>query len=104
MSPVLTQNAFLAETGMRFRERHSLFARMEWAEKDELYVASDPRHGLVYNVSKLSAGYVFDFLRLGPLRAGAGAFGSIHFVGQELNELYGARPTSYGVYLRLKIL
>jgi hypothetical protein len=28
-------------------DRHSLFARMEWPEKKELYVAS-PRHGLVY--------------------------------------------------------
>jgi hypothetical protein len=103
VSPVLTQNAFFAETGLRLRERHSVFARFEWAEKDELYVASDPRHGLVYDVSKLNAGYVFDLLQFGPLRVGAGAYGSIHFLDEGLVELYGERPTSYGVFLRAKI-
>jgi hypothetical protein len=103
VSPVLTQNALLAETGLRLRERHSVFARLEWAEKDELFVASDPRHASIFNASKLSAGYVFDFLSARPLRVGAGVFGSVHFLAQPLDELYGERPTSYGFYLRLKI-
>jgi hypothetical protein len=103
VSPVLTQNALLAETDLRFHEKHSLFARAEFVEKDELYPASDPRHGLVYNVSKLGAGYVFDFLRVGPLFVGAGAFGSVYFLDSELKDLYGDLPGSYGFYLRLKV-
>jgi hypothetical protein len=104
VSPVLTQNALFAETALRLKERHTVFARMEFAEKDELFAASDPRHALVTNVSKLSGGYVFDFLGLGHLRIGVGGYGSVHFLDEELNDLYGERPTSYGVYLRLKIL
>jgi hypothetical protein len=104
VSPVLTQNALLAESAVRLRERHAMFARMEWAEKDELFDASDPRHALVSNVSKLSFGYVYDFVRAGHLRVGAGAYGSVHFVTEELSDLYGEFPTSYGFYLRLKIL
>ncbi|HEY7697462.1 MAG TPA: hypothetical protein VIE88_03560, partial [Vicinamibacteria bacterium] len=103
VSPVLTQNALLAETGLRFHERQAFFARFEFVEKDELYPASDPRHGLVYNVSKLGAGYVFDFLRAGPLVAGAGAFGSLNFVARELESLYGELPKSYGFYVRVAL-
>jgi hypothetical protein len=63
-----------------------------------LYIRAVPN-----NVSKLGAGYVFDFLRAGPLVAGAGAFGSLNFVARELESLYGELPKSYGFYVRVAL-
>ncbi len=99
-----TRSAFLVETGWRFAGAHSLFARWEFAEKDELFRSSDRRHQLVYQVSKLNAGYVMDFLQLQHLSIGAGAYGSLHWVPDDLLFVYGERPKSYGFFLRFKIL
>ena len=99
-----TRSAVLAESGIRFKGMHSVFGRWEWAEKDELLRAADRRHSLVYNVSKLNVGYLIDFLRLTHLRVGAGVYGSLHWVPDDLDFVYGERPTSYGFYFRFKIV
>ena len=99
-----TRNAVLAETGIRFKQAHTVFARWEWAEKDELFITADRRHQLVYDIQKLNAGYLIDFLRLSHARIGAGVYGSVHWVPDDLVFVYGERPTSYGFYLRLKII
>jgi hypothetical protein len=98
-----TRNAVLAETGIRFMSMHTVFARWEWAEKDELFISADRRHQLVYDVTKLSAGYLIDFLRLSHLRVGAGVYGALHWVPRDLDIVYGGTPSSVGFFLRLKI-
>ncbi len=99
-----TRSAVLGETGLRLRNRHTVFARGEWAEKDELFRAADRRHSLVYNVGKLNVGYIFDFLTLAHARVGVGAYGGAHWVPKDLEFVYGERPTSYGVFFRFKII
>jgi len=99
-----TRSAVLGETGARFKGLHTVFARGEWAEKDELFLAADRRHSLVYNVGKFSAGYLIDFLRLTHARIGAGFYASMHWVPSDLEFVYGERPTSYGLFFRIKII
>ncbi|HJS73572.1 MAG TPA: hypothetical protein VJ921_04750, partial [Vicinamibacteria bacterium] len=101
ISPV--QHAILLETGLRFAVAHSIFGRAEWAEKNELFLAADRRHDVVYDVGKLSAGYLFDFLARPSFRAGAGSYASLLFIESELDFVYGRTPWSWGVFLRLTL-
>jgi hypothetical protein len=97
------QHALLAETDVRFSNRHAVFARAEWAQKNELFLAADRRHDLVYDVGKVGLGYVFDFVTHPALRIGAGGYGATLFVPSDLEFVYGKRPLSWGVFVRLKI-
>ena len=99
ISPV--QHAVLAETAVRFANAHSAFARAEWAEKNELFLAADRRHDVVYDVGKVSAGYVFDFLVRPRSRVGVGAFGSLQMVEADLDLVYGTTPRSFGIFCRV---
>ncbi len=99
ISPV--QHALLIETGLRFANAHAVFGRLEWAEKNELFLAADRRHDVVYNVGKVSAGYVFDFLVRPHARIGVGAYGSLLRVEPELDFVYGTRPRSFGIFVRV---
>jgi hypothetical protein len=96
------QHAVLVETGLRFAGAHAVFARIEWAEKNELFLAADRRHDLIFDVGKLSAGYLFDFLVRQNVRAGIGAYASGEWVEDELDFVYGT-PRSAGLFLRLTI-
>ncbi len=99
ISPV--QHAALLETGLRFGGAHAVFGRVEWAEKNELFLAADRRHDVVYDVGKASAGYVFDFLVFPGARIGAGAYGSFQWVESELDFVYGKSPRSFGIFVRV---
>jgi hypothetical protein len=103
ISPVMVQNAFLAESALRFADAHGVFARLEWVEKDELFPYTDVRHISVYNVGKLNLGYWFDFVRSGWLGLGAGIAGSIHLLPPELDEAYGGRPASFFGFVRARL-
>lgn len=97
--PGESTNVVLLESTHRFR-RHTVFARAELAEKDELFEDGPLAHR-VFDVGKLSAGYIHDIPVLGHLVLGAGALGSVHFLPQELEDPYGSRyPTSFMVFLR----
>jgi len=90
------------ESTYRLR-RHTVFARGELAEKDELFDEGPFEHR-VFDVGKLSAGYIHDFPRLGHLVLGAGALGSVHFLPQDLEGPYGSRnPTSVMLFLRAEL-
>jgi hypothetical protein len=101
ISPV--QHSLLVETGLRFANAHCLFGRVEWAEKNELFLAADRRHDVVYDVAKFSAGYIFDFLTASWARSGAGLYASLFEVDSELEFVYGKTPWSFGVFLRLTL-
>jgi len=101
ISPV--QHALLLETGVRFAGAQAAFARAEWAEKNELFLAADRRHDVVYDVGKVSAGYVFDFLVRSRSRVGAGVYGSLQFIDPELDFVYGNTPWSLGIFFRFTI-
>jgi hypothetical protein len=103
IAPVLVQNAFLAESALRFADVHSVFARLEWVEKDELFTVEDPRHIDVYTVGKLNLGYTFDFFRSKGFGLGAGVAGSVHFLPDELDSAYGNRPSSFYGFVRARL-
>jgi hypothetical protein len=92
-------DAFTAEAALEWGERHTAFARVEHVQKDELLLAPDPRAGRVYDVREVTAGYRYDFLRLGHFALGAGAAGTLAQVPSALHGDYGSAPVSGLLFL-----
>jgi hypothetical protein len=101
--PILVQNAILAESSLSFGAAHTVFGRYEWVQKDELFPPADPRHSVVYDVSKLNVGYSYDLLRTSSFRIAAGAAASVHLLPPELEPIYGSRPKSFTFWARWKL-
>jgi hypothetical protein len=96
--PGATLDAFTAETAVELRTKHTLFARFERVEKDELFQGGDPRAGQTYWVGEASAGYRFDFRTSGRPRVGIGVLGSLISVPPEIRDAYGRNPTAVMVF------
>lgn len=92
-------DAFTAEAAASFSERHTLFARAERVEKDELFLEPDPREGETFKVGELTAGYRYDVLRREHAAIGLGAAATISQVPSELRDVYGDSPASILVFL-----
>src|SRR5262249_32113956 len=93
-------DALLLEGALEWDGRHTAFARAERAEKDELFVAPDPRTGNVFVVYDVTAGYRLDFLRRDHLALGVGGSGTWSAVPADLRDAYGAHPLSALLFLR----
>ena len=80
---------------------HTVFARGEYAEKNELFPEGDPRAEETFRVGKLSLGYIYDVL-LHQYKAGFGGLVSRYRIPSELRSEYG-NPTSFMLFARVKI-
>jgi hypothetical protein len=96
--PGPTLDAFTGEAAAQLRQKHTLFARAERVEKNELFPTGDPRDGATFDVSELSAGYRFDFWKLGHLTTGVGILGTLSLVPKDIQDVYGDNPTSGMVF------
>jgi len=101
--PGTTLDALDAETALELKARHTLFARLERVQKDELFEGSDPRAGNSYWVGKASAGYRFDFSSPGRPRIGVGVLGSLISVPREIRDAYGRNPTAVMAFTHLEL-
>ena len=57
----------------------------------------------IYNVNKLSTGYIYDFLHLAYGQIGVGGLGSVALLPKSLDSVYGKTPVSFMVFLRAKL-
>jgi hypothetical protein len=96
-------DAFTAEAAASFGERHTVFARAERVEKDELFLEPDPRAGQVFDVGELTAGYRNDFWHPARITAGVGVAGTLSFVPGDLHSAYGDLPASVLLFLHAAI-
>jgi hypothetical protein len=96
-------NAWLIESALKPAAAHTLFARLERVDKDELFLPGDALFGGSFTIEKLSVGYIYDFLRLGALDLGLGGLISTYSFPQSLNATYGFRPTSFMVFVRARL-
>jgi uncharacterized cupredoxin-like copper-binding protein len=95
-------DAFLLESAARLTPSHTLFARAELVEKNELFLDDDPRAEDVFRVGKLTAGYVYDLPREGHFRIGLGGLVSRYSIPADLKPVYG-NPTSFMLFARVRI-
>ncbi len=100
--PALT--GWLAETSLRLRRRHILFARAEHVEEAELF-ESGPLAGDSVRVSKLSAGYAYELsVGRGPLRVALGGLSSAYAYPDRVVPAYGkAGVKSFMLFARLRL-
>ncbi|MFQ5473142.1 MAG: hypothetical protein ACE5FA_09700 [Dehalococcoidia bacterium] len=100
--PARAQSAILVESAIQ-RRQTSVFARFEWARKDELFGPADVRHSRLFGVSKASLGGIVELPARAPVRIGFGAVGSVHFVAGDLQNIYGSLPASLLVFGRVRL-
>ena len=86
-SPGTSTNSFLLESAVT-AGRHTVFGRVERQQNDELLGHE------VFEVGKLSLGYIYDFLHRDNWRTGVGLLGSVALVPSELKSVYGDSPVS----------
>lgn len=95
------QDAFLLESTLR-AGRHTVFARGEHVAKDELF-EDEPLSHQVFEVQRLTVGYLFDFVRASHLAGGIGGLVSFIGIPDTLSSDYGGRPVSYMVFVRAQV-
>jgi len=98
--PGATLDGFLAEAAAEFTGRHTVFARAEHVEKDELFVAPDSRAGEVFSVGELTAGYRYEVVQSGPFGFGVGVAGTLSLVPDALHDAYNDTPASGLLFIR----
>lgn len=101
--PGHTLDGLLLETAATWY-RHTVFARAENVQKDELFRPPSPLAGDIFRVSELSLGYVYDVPVLDHLAAGVGAMATVDFVPSAIEPAYGSNPVSFMTFLRLKAI
>jgi hypothetical protein len=102
LQPGETLNAYLLESAISWYA-HTVFARAENAEKNELFLPGDPLHGRVFDVSKFSLGYVYDIPLGEHFSLGLGTLGSLYALPSALGPAYGSGPSSYMLFTRVKL-
>lgn len=95
-------NALLLESALAWNA-HTVFGRIEYTEKDELFGEDEPLHHETFDVSKFSLGYVYDIPVTQHVKLGLGAVGSTYAFPSELDPYYGSNPLSGTVFIRAKL-
>lgn len=102
-SPGHALNGALLETTVQIDDRHVLFSRGEYAAKDELFLAPNPKAHEIFNVGKLDLGYIYQFPLIPYTLWGLGFVGSASFVPKSIQSSYGGTPLSYMFFLRIDL-
>ncbi|HEY3215141.1 MAG TPA: hypothetical protein VGK93_01475 [Candidatus Eisenbacteria bacterium] len=87
-------DAFDAEATVELSDAHTLLARLERVEKDELFPEAEPRAGQPFVVGEASAGYRYDFWHDVHAVGGIGVLGTVTLVPARLRDTYGKHPES----------
>lgn len=95
-------DAFLLESALSIGP-HTLFARAENVQKDDLFLAPSPLDGRVFRVSEATVGYVYDIPLARRLALGLGVQGTLNITPASLRFAYGDDPTGYMPFVRLKL-
>jgi hypothetical protein len=94
------QNSYLLESTVNFRRRNYAYTRMELVDKDELFpqAATHPS----FRIAEYTFGGVRDFVHNGHWQLGLGADLTFYSKPAVLDPIYGNRPVSFHVFLRVR--
>jgi hypothetical protein len=93
----------LLESTIVFHDQHTIFARAENVQKDELFAPGDPRNGDIFNVGKISTGYIYDLPRWHHAKVGIGGLVSFFILPESLHSTYDSEPVSFMLFVRAKL-
>ena len=98
-------SAYLLESALTIGKTHTIFGRGEVVDKDELFAntPASPLAGQTFKIGKVSAGYIYDLPTNGHYKTGLGGLVSRYSIPSELTPTYGSGPTSFMLFLRMKI-
>jgi len=101
--PGPTLDAVTGEAAVQLQEKHTLFARAERVEKNELFPEGDPRDGDTFDVGELTVGYRYDFWRRRHAAVGLGVLGTLSLVPDAVQDVYGDNPTSGMLFAHVEL-
>jgi hypothetical protein len=101
--PGNTLDGFLLESAVILHDTHTIFGRAERVNEDEL-LGAGVSGAPIFAPTKFSAGYIYDFHLAEHVKFGVGGLASRYLVPSGLNATYGSDPTSFMVFIRLKVL
>lgn len=99
--PGRTLDAYLAESTASFGP-HTVFARAEQADKDDLFIAPSALAGDAFRVGKLSFGYAYAIPARRHLVIDLGALASVYTLPRTLDPAYGSAPRSLMLFTRVR--
>jgi hypothetical protein len=77
--------------------------RAERVNEDELLGTGGITLTPIFTPTKFSLGYIYDFHLAEHVKFGIGGLASKYLVPSGLNATYGSDPTSFMVFIRLKV-
>jgi hypothetical protein len=101
--PGVASDAWLLESELIFADVHTIFGRAEHVAKDELFLSGQPLYGRTFTINSLSLGYIYDFTRVEQARIGIGGLITVYSYPSLLDTTYGNGPTSYMLFLSVKL-
>lgn len=101
--PGNTLPAFLLDATLEIKKRHLLFSRFEMVKKDDLFVEPDPLADSIFNIKKITLGYVFEFLGTKHSKWGIGGLFDIPIISPTLKKRYGD-DVSYMFFLQVRLV
>ncbi|WP_334186522.1 hypothetical protein [Noviherbaspirillum sp.] len=93
---------YLMESIFKVQKAHSFFGRLEQVGSDDLYRENQSSQHSLFKVKKATIGYFHDVRFNQEVRFDVGGLISKHLVSSETN-LYGTNPTSFMMFVRLKL-
>lgn len=93
-------NGYLLESTLNFRERNYLFARTELVDKDELFPPAVLQPS--YRIGAYTFGSVRDVVQNRMWQLGLGADVTFYSKPDVLDPVYGNRPISFQIFLRMR--
>ena len=96
-------DSWLLESAVSFSGAHTVFGRVERSDKNELFAPGSPLADEIFQVGKLSLGYLYDFPAANHFKVGVGGLVSKYSMPGGLEPYYGSDPTSYMLFARVKI-
>jgi hypothetical protein len=94
---------WLLESAAQPAAGHTFFGRIERVAKDELFLPGAAFYDDSFTINKLSLGYIHDFMRLQSINFGVGGSFSVYRFPGALDEVYGAHPTSFMLFVRARL-
>ena len=91
---------WLLESTLVLRDKHTVFGRIEQVRNDELFEEGEPLAGQTFRIRKLTLGYIYDFMKTGPVALGVGGLVGFARAPDALDAHYGSDPRSYMVFLQ----
>ena len=98
-----TTDSYLLESAVSFSGVHTVFARIERSDKNELFDHGSPLADETFQVGKLSLGYIYDFPAADHFKVGVGGLVSKYALPGALEPHYSSDPTSFMLFARVKI-